>query len=203
MTKLEDTTQLDVSNKKTKTKKDVEQLEINTNQYTKASLEDIVKNDFQEQTIVEIEIPKGNKIGIASDHRGYKLKQKLTQYLEKKGYTVIDYGTDNAKSVDYPEYGFKLGEAVANFEVPKGIAICGSGIGISIACNKIKGVRCAKVNNTAEVKYTRRDNDANIIAIAGNMPTYKAKDIIDTFLKTRFSNLDRHQKRIDMLNKRG
>ena len=168
----------------------------------KEELEQIVHNDFQGKTIVDVKIPESKTIGIASDHRGYNLKQKLTKYLNKKGYTVVDYGSDSRISSDYPEFGFKLGEAVANFEVEKGVAICGSGIGISIACNKIKGVRCAKVDNVKEIKYARKDNDANIMAIAGNMPLIRAKDIVDAYLKTPFSGLERHQRRIDMLNER-
>ena len=169
------------------------------NQSEEASLTDIVKNNYQEQTILNLNIPN-NKVGLASDHRGYKLKQKLTKYLTKKGYTVIDYGCDDKASHDYPEYGFKLGEAIRDGKIEKGIAICGSGIGISIACNKVKKVRCAKVDNIKEVKYTRQDNDANIIAINGNMPLFRAKDITDVFLKTPFSNLERHKKRIEMLD---
>ncbi len=164
-----------------------------------ASLEEIVKNNYQEQTILNLNI-SNEKIGIASDHRGYNLKQKLTNYLTKKGYTVIDYGCDDKESHDYPEYGFKLGKAIANNEAEKGIAICGSGIGISIACNKVKGIRCAKVNNIKEAKYTRNDNNANIIALNGNMPVYRAKDIVDVFLKTPFSNENRHKNRIQMLD---
>lgn len=163
------------------------------------SLESIVKNSYQEKTIVDMKIPDLKAIGIASDHRGYKLKQKLTKYLCKKGYHVIDYGTDSTVSVDYPLYGIKLGEAVASLEVPFGIAICGSGIGISIACNKVKGVRCAKVSNIDDVKWTRRDNDANIIAFSAKTPLYRAKDMIDVFLKEKFSNISRHQNRIDMI----
>lgn len=164
-----------------------------------ASLKDIVKNDYQGKTIIDLNIPD-NKIGLASDHRGFKLKQKLTKYLTKKGYTVIDYGCDDKASHDYPEYGFKLGKAVRDGKVEKGIAICGSGIGISIACNKVDKVRCAKVDNIKEVKYTRRDNDANVIAINGNMPLYRAKDITDVFLKTPFSGEERHKRRIEMLD---
>lgn len=164
-----------------------------------ASLEDIVKNEYQEKTILDLNIPI-KQIGVASDHRGYDLKQKLTKYLTKKGYTVIDYGCDDKLSHDYPEFGFKLGEAIRDQKIEKGIAICGSGIGISIACNKVKGVRCAKVTNTKEAKYTRKDNDANIIAINGNMPTFRAKDIVDVFLKTKFSNEERHKNRIKMLD---
>ena len=164
-----------------------------------ASLEDIVKNDYQEKTILDLSVPV-NKIGLACDHRGYRLKQKLTKYLNKKGYTIIDYGCDDTKSHDYPEFGFKLGEAVRDGKVEKAIAICGSGIGISIACNKVKGVRCAKVNNVKEAKYTRLDNDANVIALNGKMPLFRAKDIVDVFLKTKFSGEERHQRRIEMLN---
>ncbi len=166
-------------------------------------LASIVKNEYQEKTIIGMSIPREKAIGIACDHRGYKLKQKLTKYLVKKGYTVVDFGTDNKNSVDYPRFGFRLGEAVADYEVEKGIAICGSGIGISIACNKIKGVRCAKVDNVKETKYARKDNDANVIAIAGNMPVFRAKDIVDAYLKTNFTGLERHKKRIEMLDNRG
>ena len=129
------------------------------------------------------------KIGIASDHRGYVLKTKLIKYLEKK-YEVVDYGTDSDKEiVDYTKYGFILGEAVRDDEVAFGIAICGSGIGISIACNKVKGVRCAKVDSIKDAKLTRKDNDANIMAISGTTKLYKAKDLVDAFLKTKFSNI--------------
>lgn len=164
-----------------------------------ASLKDIVKNDYQEKTIVDMNIPV-KKIGLASDHRGYHLKQKITIYLKKKGYTVIDYGADSPVSSDYPVPAFKLGKGINNGEVEKGIAICGSGIGISIACNKVRGIRCAKVNNTKEVRQARRDNNANIIALSGKMPLIRAKDIIDVYLKTKFKGEERHQRRIDMLD---
>ena len=141
------------------------------------------------------------KIGIANDHRGYKLKLKLVDYLKKKGYEVTDYGTDSTVSVDYPDYGILLGEKVRNKEVDYGIAICGSGIGISIACNKVKGIRCAKVNNTREAKLCRQDNNANIIALNEKMYVFEAKDIIDTFLKTAYKEEERYQRRIDKISK--
>ncbi len=168
-----------------------------------SGLENIVKNDHQEKTIVGMDIVDENKIGIASDHRGFVMKQKLTKYLNKKGYTVIDYGGDGLRDDDYTEFGFKLGEAVFRHEVERGIAICGSGIGISMACNKVKLVRCAKVNNIKEVTWARRDNDANVIAISARMPLYRAKDIIDVFLGTKFSYKERHQKRVSDLNNYG
>lgn len=140
------------------------------------------------------------KIGIVSDHRGFKLKKILLNYLAKKNIEVYDFGTDSLESTDYPKYGFLIGEKVAAHEVDYGIAICGSGIGISIACNKVKGIRCAKVNNPKEAYYTRMDNDANILAISGDMASYKAKDIVDKFFSTDFSNIDRHIRRIKMIS---
>lgn len=140
------------------------------------------------------------KIGIASDHRGYKLKTKLIPYLWKKGYEVEDYGTDSINSVDYPDFGIMLGEKVRDKEVDFGIAICGSGIGISIACNKVRGVRCAKVNNSKEAKLCRIDNNANIIALNEKMFLFEAKDILDTFLTTEYQEVERYQRRIDKIS---
>ncbi len=136
------------------------------------------------------------KIGIASDHRGYQLKQYLISELKMRNYQIIDYGTNNEESTDYPDYAFLLGENVANKTVDYGVAICGSGIGISIACNKVKGIRCAKVSNQEEAKVTRIDNDANIVAFGEKVPKQEALDIVITFLKTPSSNLEKHQRRI-------
>lgn len=139
------------------------------------------------------------KIGIANDHRGYKLKTKLIPYLQKKGYEVEDYGSFSTESVDYSDYGIMLGEKVRDKEVDFGIAICGSGIGISIACNKVKGVRCAKVNNSKEAKLTRLDNNANVIALNEKMHLFEAKDIIDAFLNTKYIEEERFQRRINKI----
>jgi len=166
-----------------------------------ATLSEIIKNDYQEQTIIEKDLPV-KKIALASDHRGFKMKQKLTKYLTKKGYTIIDLGPDFKGDVDYPEFAFALAKVIKKGDAPKGILICGSGIGMSMAANRIKGIRCAKVNNVKEVKYTRKDNDANVIALSSKMPNYRAKDIVDTFLNTNFSGKERHQKRIEMLDKK-
>lgn len=141
------------------------------------------------------------KIGIANDHRGYKLKTKLIPYLLKKGYDVEDYGAISTESVDYPDYGILLGEKVRDKEVDYGIAICGSGIGISIACNKVKGIRCAKVNNVREARLCRLDNNANIISLNERMLLFEAKDIVDTFLTTKYQEIDRFQRRIDKIKK--
>lgn len=141
------------------------------------------------------------KIGIANDHRGYKLKTKIMPYLQKKGYEVIDYGCYSTDSVDYSDYGIMLGEKVRDKEVDFGIVICGSGIGISIACNKVKGVRCAKVNNPREAKLTRLDNNANVVALNEKMHVFEAKDILDIFLTTKYQEEERFQRRIDKITK--
>lgn len=133
------------------------------------------------------------KIAIASDHRGYALKKYLKENLD---YDIVDLGTDSDEAVDYPDYGFLLGEKVSSGEFDFGIGICGSGIGISIACNKVKGIRCAKVSTVEEAKYTRLDNNANIIAISGEMDKDLALEIVKTFLSTDFSNGERHIRRI-------
>lgn len=139
------------------------------------------------------------KIGIANDHRGYELKQYLKEKLQELGYEVLDYGTFSTDSVDYPEYAFKLSTNVVEKNVDYGIAICGSGIGISIACNKVKGIRCAKVSNVEEAKYTRIDNDANIVALGEKIEKEEALEIVKTFIKTPFSNLEKHIRRINAI----
>lgn len=140
------------------------------------------------------------KIGLASDHRGYKLKQKLTKYLKRKGYDVIDYGTNSIESVDYPDYGIALGEEYNKKSFDYGIAICGNGIGISIACNKVKGVRCAKVDNATDAKMAREHNNANILAIGTEKFFFEVKDIVDAFLKAKFSGDERHSRRIQKIS---
>lgn len=139
------------------------------------------------------------KIGIASDHRGYPLKEKIKKELKKKEYEVIDYGTDSTESTDYPDYAFKLGENVRDKNVDYGIAICGSGIGISIACNKVKGIRCAKVSNQDEAKVTREDNNSNIVAFSEKVPIEEALKIIETFITTDFSPLEKHHRRVEKI----
>lgn len=134
------------------------------------------------------------KVGIVSDHRGYDLKSKLIKELSN--YQIIDYGTNTKDSVDYPDYAFLLGNKINTKEIDFGIAICGSGIGISIACNKVKGIRCAKVNTVEDAKVTRLDNDANVVALSADTQLEDAKNIIKTFLTTDFSNEERHIKRI-------
>lgn len=134
------------------------------------------------------------KIGIASDHRGYILKEQIIDRLMNQ-YDITDCGTTSEESVDYPDYAFKLGNLVADKDVDFGIAICGTGIGISIACNKVKGVRCAKVDTKEEVIATRVDNDSNIIAFGEKMPLEKAVELITIFIETKASEEEKHVRR--------
>ena len=136
------------------------------------------------------------KIGIASDHRGYNLKEQIKNI---SNYEITDYGTNSTESCDYPDYAYKLSQGVLNNEVDFGIAICGSGIGISIACNKVKGIRCAKVSTPEEAMYTRNDNDSNIVAFSEQTDLETALQIIDKFINTPFSNEEKHIRRINKI----
>jgi len=125
------------------------------------------------------------KIGIANDHRGYETKKILTKYLHDLGYNVVDYGTNSTERVDYTKYGFILGEKVASKEVDCGIAICGSAIGISVACNKVKGVRCGKINTVEEAIHGKERDFINVIAISGEYDIEENKKIVDAFLTSK------------------
>lgn len=143
------------------------------------------------------------KIGIANDHRGFEVKNKIIEFLTNLGYEVINYGSDSEEPVDYPEYAFKVGEAIKNKEIDKGILICRTGIGMSIACNKVKGVRCAKVDNVEDAALTRIDNDSNVIAISYVKDITEIKEIIKTFLEMKFSEEERHKRRINLIDTYG
>lgn len=134
------------------------------------------------------------KIGIASDHRGFQLKQKIIRYFTDTE-EIIDFGTNSEEPTDYPDYAFKVSEAVRDKKVDFGVAICGSGIGISIACNKVKGIRCAKVDSIDDVIATRKDNDANIIAFSEKIPIENAIEFVNTFIHTPCSQEEKHVRR--------
>ena len=139
-------------------------------------------------------------IALGSDHGGYGLKQDIIGYLEEKGIEYKDYGCYDESPCDYPVFGKKAAHAVVSGECEKGILICGTGIGISIAANKIKGVRAALCHDVFSAKATREHNDANMLAMGARVVgPGLALMIVDTFLNTEFSNAERHQKRIDML----
>jgi ribose 5-phosphate isomerase B len=139
------------------------------------------------------------KIGLASDHRGYKLKEYLKQILPTQDYEIVDYGTNSEESTDYPDYAFALGEAVVSKQVDFGVAICGSGIGISIACNKVKGIRCAKVSNKEEAQITRIDNNSNIVAFSEKISEPDALDIVKAFINTESSPEEKHRRRVNKI----
>ncbi len=143
------------------------------------------------------------KIGIGNDHRGFELKKQLVKYLENLGYEVINYGSNSTESVDYPIYAFKVGEAIQKGEIDRGILICRTGIGMSIACNKVKKVRCAKIDNEEDAKLTRIDNDSNVMAISYEKDIKEIEKIIKAFLETKFSEEERHQRRIKMIDTYG
>ncbi len=139
------------------------------------------------------------KIGIGSDHGGYDLKEVVKEYLESKGIEVLDYGTDSEESVDYPDYGKVVGESVVSGECDRGIVICGTGIGISIAANKVNGVRCALCGDTYSAKMSRAHNNANVIALGARViGVGLALDIVEAWLDTEFE-AGRHERRVNKI----
>lgn len=143
----------------------------------------------------------GNKmIGIGSDHGGFALKKAVIKHLEEKGYVVKDYGCYSEESCDYPVYAKAVAKGIKDGEIKQGILICGTGIGISITANKIPGIRAALCGDTFSAKATREHNDANILAMGARVTGEGlALEIVDTFLETKFSNDERHIRRINMI----
>lgn len=139
-------------------------------------------------------------IALGCDHGGYELKQEIISYLESKGIAYRDYGSFSPEPADYPEYAHIVARAVVNGECEKGILICGTGIGISIAANKVKGIRAAVCTDCFTAEATRKHNDANILALGGRVvgPGLALK-IVDTFLNTPFSGEERHSRRISKI----
>ena len=140
------------------------------------------------------------KIGIANDHRAYKTKEELKKLLDN--YDLVDYGCFSSDMVDYPKYALTLANAVKNKEVDLGIVMCGTGIGVSIACNKVKGIRCAKIDNKAEAKSAKEHNDANILAFGAQSHTAEEiKEMIDIFINSTFLLDPRYKIRIKQVEK--
>ncbi|MGL4336377.1 MAG: ribose 5-phosphate isomerase B [Turicibacter sp.] len=141
------------------------------------------------------------KVAIASDHGGFALKQDVLAKLQELGVEYQDFGCYDESSVDYPDYAFKVSEAVAANEFERGILICGTGIGISIAANKVKGIRCALVHDLFSAKATREHNDTNVLAMGGRVVgPGLASEIVKTWLETPFLG-DRHATRIGKISK--
>ena len=142
----------------------------------------------------------GHSIAIASDHAAFAMKAELAQWLREEGHEVIDLGPDSDARVDYPDYGYKLATAVAEGRAARGVALCGSGIGIAIAVNRIAAARCALVSEPLSATLARSHNDANVIALGARLIGVEmAKACITAFLATRFLG-DRHARRVDKLS---
>ena len=140
------------------------------------------------------------KIGIANDHGGYELKLKLVEYLEKEGYEVINFGANVPERSDYPDYAIPLGEAIRDKKVDYGIAICISAIGVSVACNKVKGVRCGKVDSLYEVEHGKSNDYINCIAISGSLDFDEAVSFFEALVNTKHITEDpRYFKRVQMI----
>jgi len=139
------------------------------------------------------------KIALASDHAGFELKELIKKYLTN--HEILDFGTANKQSMDYPDTGFKAAESVSNGECDKGILVCGSGIGMSIVANKVSTIRAALCQTKEFAELSRRHNDANILVLSGRFIShFLAKEIIETWLSTEFEK-GRHQNRIDKIKK--
>lgn len=137
------------------------------------------------------------KIVVGSDHAAYELKEAIKEKLTGEGHEVIDVGCDSPESVDYPKYGHAVGRTVASGEAERGIAVCGSGIGISIACNKVPGIRAALCTSVEMAEMCRRHNNANVVCMGARMISQElAFDIIDTWMTTEFEG-GKHLRRIN------
>jgi ribose 5-phosphate isomerase B len=139
------------------------------------------------------------RIAMGADHAGYELKNKIRDYLVKQGFEVQDEGTNSGDSVDYPDFAAKVGSDVASQEVDRGILVCGSGIGMAIAANKVHGVRSANISSEYEAEMSREHNDLNVLTLGARiLDEAKAFSIVDVWLKTQFAG-DRHQRRVQKL----
>lgn len=139
------------------------------------------------------------KIAIGADHGGFELKEIVKDFLLEKGHQIEDLGCYSTDSVDYPDYGIKVAEKVSNKEFDRGIVICGTGIGISISANKVKGIRCALVHDLFSAKATREHNDSNVLAMGGRVIDAElAKQIVDIWVDTEFEG-GRHTRRLNKI----
>lgn len=140
------------------------------------------------------------RIAIASDHAAIEMKAALVAWLREQGHEVSDLGPATAESVDYPDYGYRLAQTIAESKADKGVALCGSGIGISIAVNRHPAARCALVSESLSARLAREHNDANVIAMGARLIGIEtAKDCLAAFLNTPFGG-DRHQRRVTKLS---
>lgn len=139
------------------------------------------------------------RIALGADHAGFPIKETIREFLENEGYALQDFGTWSEESVDYPDYGKAVGECVANGQADYGIAVCGSGIGISIAANKVPTIRAALAHNVDTARLAREHNDANVLAMGGRVVNGKqAIEMVQTFLSTAFLG-GRHARRVEKI----
>ena len=140
------------------------------------------------------------KIGIASDHRGFQMKNRLVQLINSLGHSVVDFGPESPESVDYPDYASRVASSVASHTVERGILICGTGIGMCIAANKFAGVRAANCNDSVTAEFSRLHNDANVVCLsADQLSDQLAEQIVQIWLKTEFEE-GRHYRRLDKIS---
>ena len=141
------------------------------------------------------------KIAVGCDHGGFDLKEALVAYMREQGHEVKDYGSYDRNSIDYPDHVFPAAEAVSRGEFDRGLVICTTGIGVSIAANKVQGIRCALVSDEYSAEMTRAHNDTNMLALGANVTTLvRAKRILDIWLTEPYSHGERHQRRIDKIS---
>ncbi len=139
------------------------------------------------------------KIALGADHAGFDYKNRIAQMLRDNGHQIIDYGTCDATPVDYPQYGYAVGEAVASGQADRGIVVCGSSIGISIAANKVPGVRCAVITEPLSAELSRRHNDANVMALSERLTGWEMIErLVQVFMETPFDG-GRHAYRVEQL----
>jgi ribose 5-phosphate isomerase B len=139
------------------------------------------------------------KVAVGSDHRGYALKERIIALLEGLGHEAVDLGTDSAESADYPDFAFPVAEKVASGEVERGILVCGSGIGMSIAANKVKGVRAALCRTVGDARMTRMHNDSNVLTLSEkSMEDPEIDELVEVWLETKYEG-ERHQRRLDKI----
>lgn len=140
-------------------------------------------------------------IAIASDHRGVEYKKEVIKYLESKNYEIIDCSKENTPTDDYPDFAFLVCDKVVNQEADLGILVCRTGIGMSIAANKVKGIRCAKINSVADAILSRNDNGANVMTFNYTDDMFNIKSYIDAFITAEPINDERHQRRVDKITR--
>lgn len=139
------------------------------------------------------------KIAIGNDHRAVELKFKIINYLKKQGHEVINVGSDEKEFSDFPIYAFEVGKKAANNEIDFGILICGTGAGMALACNKVKGAYCVRLSNKNEAYYAKHHNNANVVSFSSSQSLFNIKKMLKTYINAEFSTVDKYQKRIDMI----